>query len=101
MELIHNPRLYNRHQNNLMRTVVGYLWGPDRRDVMAAAFEITEDIQSLEVLAPSDLDNLSLTSCQALKEFDRVNSGLIPAVAATGKGYELLAKWMEALHAYA
>ena len=68
---------------------------------MAAAFEITENMQSLEILAPSDLDNLSLQSCQALREFNRVNSGLISAVATTGKGYVLLAKWMEAIHDYA
>ena len=101
MDIIHNPRLYTRHQGNLMRTVVGYLWGEERLDVMVAARELTENIAILEVLAPSDIEHLSPSSCAALAEFGRVNRGMIPDVTAAAKGYELLAKWMDALHTFA
>ena len=59
MEVIHNPRNYTRGQNNLMKSVVAYLWGPERSDVVASANEITENIAMLEDIAPSDLDALS------------------------------------------
>ena len=45
------------------------MWGPDRMDVSMAAAEFTENIAILEVLAPSDISNLSEERRTALRNF--------------------------------
>ena len=42
-----------------MRSIVGYLWGLDRLDIKIACNELTENIASLEQLAPNDIANLT------------------------------------------
>ena len=32
MDVIHDPRLYTKHQKNLMEAIVGYVWGTSRLD---------------------------------------------------------------------
>ncbi len=85
-----------------MRTVVAYLWGSERMDVMIASSELTEDVQAiLNEFACQNIDQLPQYALDALKEFNSENKGLVQECAATGKGYELLAKWMDALYEYA
>ncbi len=84
-----------------MRTVVAYLWGSERMDVMVASAQLTEDVQStLNEFACQNIDQPPKYALDPLKEFNAENKGLGQACAATGKGYELLAKWMEALYEY-
>ena len=68
------------HQNELMRSVVGYLWGLERTDIKVAANELTENVASLEVVAPSDLDNLSPGHRAALIHYGTKRKGLMTGV---------------------
>ena len=101
MEIIHNPRNYTRHQNNLMKVLTGYVWGAGRIDVVNAANEITENISILEEVAPSDLSALPSESCEALRKYTEVKVGCLENVRQQAKGYELLATWIDAIHVYA
>ena len=102
MDIIHNPRNHTTLQNKLMETVVGYVWGPERIDIKFAANEVTEDVTILRELAPGDLKQLPEGSKQALKSFGEIRkTGLYQECKATGKGYELLYAWLDALYDYA
>ena len=81
MEVIHNPRMYTKTQNNLMSAIVAYLWGPERTDIMVAANEFTENIAILEDVAPSDLDALSDESRLALINYGKVKLGVLEEVS--------------------
>ena len=102
MDIIHNPRNFTRLQNKLMETVVGYVWGPERFDIKFAANELTEDVTILSELAPSNIAELPEGSKQALKSFgESRKTGLYQECKATGKGFELLYVWLDALFDYA
>ena len=62
MELISKPRNYTQKQNILMSAVVGYIYGPQRSDIMGAAVELTENIQIVAEIAPSDPAQLTAES---------------------------------------
>ena len=100
MDIIHDPRLYTKHQKNLMEAIVRYIWGTSRSDIKMASNELTEDISMLGELAP-DVDSLPEPSRQALIFYGQVQIGLLHDVKQTGKGYELLAVWMDAVYDYA
>ena len=101
MDIIHSPRNYTKNQNNLMMGVVAYLWGPHRTDVFIAANELTENIEMLEEVAPGELDSLSCEARQALRDYTKVKKGILEDVRRQGKGYELFAIWLDAIHAFA
>ena len=84
-----------------MRSVVGYLWGLERLDIVVAANELTENVASLEVVAPSDIANLSPAHRAALIHFGKIRAGIMTQVKPTGHGYVLFCEWMEKLHDYA
>lgn len=77
MNIIHSPRCYTKGQNNLMKSVVAYLWGPQRSDVVVACNELTENIEMLEDVAPSAIDELSAESRRALIDYGKVKEGLL------------------------
>ena len=52
IDIIHNPRLYTKHQSNLMECVVGVIFGLGRTDIKFAANELTENVTLLHELAP-------------------------------------------------
>ena len=101
MDNIHNPRRFTRHQNNLMRTVVMYVWGDQRHDIMTASYELTENIQVIWRLIPNGIDNLPAHCRAALEEFFRCQNGMMHECETTGQGYVLLCKWMQTLYDYA
>ena len=101
MDLIHNPRNYTRHQNNLMTVLVGYVWNQEQVLVKEGANQLTEDITILERLAPKDISDLPLGCRRALRAYTAVKQGCLEDVRRQAKGYELLAQWIEAVHAYA
>ena len=100
MDIIHNPRVYTRHQSNLMESVVGVVFGPSRLDIKFAANELTENIALLSELAPRHV-SIPVESQKALGKYGTVKFGILEDVRKTGKGYELLALWMNALYEYA
>ena len=81
---------------------MAYVWAGTRNDVYTASAEVTENITVLEGLATVDISNLLEGSLEALREFKKVKLGaMLPAIRATGRGYELLYVWLEALLAFA
>ena len=101
MDIIHNPRYYTQHQKNLMEAIVNYVWGSSRTDIKDAGNELTENIAMLKELAPSDISNIPEESREALIAYGSVKFGCLEDVRRTGKGYELLAIWMNALYDFA
>ena len=55
----------------------------------------------LKELAPSDISNIPEESREALIAYGSVKFGCLEDVRRTGKGYELLAIWMNALYDFA
>ena len=100
MDIIHDARIYTRHQNNLMEAVVGCVWGNSRTDIKCATNEITENIEILRELAPSTVC-IPEQSKEALYVYGTVKLGLLEDVSKTNKGYELFAIWLHALYEYA
>ena len=84
-----------------MEAIVAYVWGPSRTDIKVAGNELTENIAMLGELTPSDISCIPEESLGALYFFGRVKLGILEDVRRTGKGYELLAIWMNALYDFA
>ena len=100
IDIIHNPRLYTKHQSNLMECVVGVIFGLGRTDIKFAANELTENVAVLHELAPKHVCIPEETQ-KALVKYGTVKFGILEDVRPTGRGYELLAIWMNALYDYA
>ena len=84
-----------------MEAIVNYVWGSSRTDIKDAGNELTENIAMLKELAPSDIHSIPEESREALLVYGSVKFGLLEDVRRTGKGYELLAIWMNALYDFA
>ena len=84
-----------------MKSVIAYLWGSDRSDVMTASAELTGNIQILEMIAPKNIETLTDDQKAALIAVAKQRGQIINEAKQTGKGYLLFAEWLLALHAYA
>ena len=83
-----------------MEAIVSCVYGPDRTDIKFAANELTEDVALLGELAPHHVCIPELSQ-PGITFYGTVKFGLLEDVRETGKGYELLAIWMNALFEYA
>ena len=83
-----------------MEAIVSCIFGPERSDIKFAANELTENVEVLDKLAPKQAC-IPEESRPGLQFYGEVKYGLIENVRETGKGYELLAAWMNALYEYA
>ena len=83
-----------------MEAIVQTVFGPERLDIKDAANELTENIELLNELAPKQTC-IPEESRGGLVFFGTIKFGCLEDVRKTGRGYELLAIWMNALYDYA
>ena len=83
-----------------MEAIVQTVFGPERLDIKDAANELTENIELLNELAPKQTC-IPEESRGGLAFYGTIKFGCLEDVRKTGRGYELLAVWMNALYDYA
>ena len=83
-----------------MEAIVLTVFGPERSDIKDAANELTENVELLNELAPKHTC-IPEESRDGLAFYGTVKFGCLEDVRTTGRGYELLAIWMNALYDYA
>ena len=83
-----------------MEAIVKVVFGPERLDIKFAADELTENIALLNELAPTQV-SIPNEARPGLEYYGSIKFGVLEDVRKTGKGYELLAIWMNALFDYA